>query len=281
MKKQIITQLEKFNARQSKASGMQAIEGKVIEQKIAKEMEEKKSLYTVIGVLERSISMLTNEVAKLSHENTMLQEIKQENAELKSMFVQMMTEVQEIRKVTVGSLYMNDEKKRDLGMNLYQSPLHRFRSEQIKEKGYFVDPTPEDLRAMGYPAEDAVVEEVVEVVTEQPTPVVEKRHRSASVGIPTKRGRKTETVKAAIVCIEQHTLPSGRYDWKTGSFDLIYAVLTIAAWAGVDIHKVTAIQTDAFARKAFQQVAYNKEKYDFTTWAAFIAKYEEVTKNGN
>jgi hypothetical protein len=274
MKKQIITQLEKFNARQSKASGMQAIEGKVIEQKIAKEMEEKKSLYTVIGVLERSISMLTNEVAKLSHENTMLQEIKQENAELKSMFVQMMTEVQEIRKVTVGSLYMNDEKKRDLGMNLYQSPLHRFRAEQIKEKGYFVDPTPEDLRAMGYAAEDAVM---LEVAVEQP--VIRAGRSPLLTG--KQRGRIPGSVNAAVEVVNKHTLGSGRYDWKNGSFDLIYAVLTISKYNGIDIHNMSHVNKDAFVRRAYQQAVYNKEKYDFTTWVAFIAKYEEVTKNGN
>lgn len=267
------SQLERFNNRAAKSAAMNAVEGKAIEARIAEELEQKKSLHSIIATFERSMTIMSEELRQLRQEKEEFRAIRQENEQLKSMMAEIIQEVKEIRKVTVGSLYMDDEKKRDLGMQLYQSPLHRWRAQQIKEKGFFVDPTPEDLRAMGYPAEDAVEEVEVLETPAASTPTVSKGKDNAHISMP--RGRRPGYVLEALEYIKQYTLESGRYNWKDGGSKLMFAILAIAEWRGVNITSGGASQNDEETRKVFQQFAYNKEKYGFSKWTDVISGFAQ------
>lgn len=278
MKKQLTTQTERFNARLAKAKADKQVENRAIEERITEEMQQKQSLYNVIGVLERSVSLLTNEVRSLRRENDELQAVRRENAEMKGMMGQIMVELEEIRKVTVGSLYMDDKKKMELGMNFYTSPLHRYRAQQIKEKGYFEDPKdPKVLAHLGiFTGKNDDHEAVEEVIEETPTPVSEPSVVKTPVATGYPRGRRPARVIVALEYIATYTRESGRYDWRKGGIELIFAMLTVSEWRGVDIRNTARIQTDVESRKAFQQVTYNLDRYGVKNWAELIAKFEEA-----
>jgi hypothetical protein len=267
MKKQLTSQLEKFNNKYNKMKGDAAIDNKAVEAQIAEEMKEKKSLYNVLGVLERSISLLTDEVRSLRHENNELKAVRMENADLKIQMNTIIRELTEIRKVTVGSLYMDDAKKVELGMNFYATPLHRHRAQQIKEKGFFEDPTPEVLEKMDNSIPVAVnIDEVV--------PVVKKKAVKTLGGKP---GRRPARVFDALNLIASHTREvSGHMDWKKGGLPLVFAHLIVAEWKGVNVRNSNKVQLSADSRKAYQQVMLNKEFYGCKVWSDLIAKYEEA-----
>lgn len=274
------SQLDKFNQKYGKQAADKAVESKSVEQRIAEEAQEKKSVYDLVYILTKSVDLLSKEVQGYRVENAELRAdrvaLRQENHELKDILGKILTEVEEIRKVTVGSLYMDDAKKLELGMEFHKTPLQRYRSQQIKEKGFFEDPTdPQVLAKLGIIVSEDDTEHEVESTEEVVVPAVRTTPKAPPIS-GGKRGRIPNRVKAAQELINNNTLESGRYDWKSGGINLVFAILSVSEWKGTNVRSAGAIQKDVEARKAFQAVLYNKDRYGVNNWAELIAKFEEA-----
>jgi hypothetical protein len=273
------SQLEKFNAKFGKNAADQAVEAKQVEKKIAAEMEQKKDMYNAIGILERSITMLTNQVTKLRDENTMLAGVREENQMLKQKIDNLGGKVDEMHKVLLGMSYLSTEEGAQRTVNNYKSMLHRWRAEQIKNFGTFMDPPVEMMALMGYATmndEETIEEEQEVVVAAAPVQKEKKEKVEAPVTPKSKPGRPPGRVSLAKKLIAEHTLDSGRYSWKAGGIELVFAIFTLAEH---DQESLSSSSKNVDVRKAYQQVAYNKEQYGVAGWADLIVKYEEHKKS--
>lgn len=261
MKKQLTTQTEKFNARLAKASADKAVENKGIEAHIAQRIEDKKDLLHTVSILANSVSLI----------NKQLETVLTENAQLKALMASvnqiMVTAIPSKPEFDVIADHYLDLHKNGLlvtrnemillGIDRYATPLHKERADQIKEKGFFVDPEITDDDTVyqfedGEAAEEAVV--VVEPVNEI-TPAAELL-KMLGVTVPDrwtikwKRGPKPANILEAYSHVNA-SFGATRVMWPKDDAELkslIKSFLILAKYEGIDINTTTVMQKCRYHR---------------------------------
>lgn len=295
--KEIMNGLDRFNRRYAKnAADRAATTDKQIEEKIADEMRRKKDLYDVVTVLSRSVTMLAEEIMQVRTENAELKEIledvrRNQKVEFKSEFDVITEHYLSLHRR--GELVSRNEMI-ELGLDCFMSPFHKFRMDQIRERGFWVDPVNmDDWTILGLPApagyepEEGAVTRVKNPLEGEVTRVVEQNviEEEVTVGeqwtippknepifdVEWKRGPRPQRVVEALDYVNKHR-KGKQFDWVSNPKELIYAFLTIAQYEGMNIESTYAMQRSKYKKVCVQ---INKK---FGSQKEFIVEFLQAVK---
>lgn len=110
-------------------------------------------------------------------------------------------------------------------------------------------------------------------MTEQIIEESKSMHQHPILDNFSRRGRKPIRVVQAMEIINSSMTDSGRIKW---SLDVVFAVLTVLEYKGIDIEKSTRIVEELLGRQAYQFFAKNRAALGINSYQELIENYKNI-----